>query len=91
MNEEYKKISPTEVEVSTTTVEKVVINLDGLLYELDSLERTKVNNLEDVAARNADIDGMIADLTDKIAKARAAGIKTAAEANPVREIPLIKP
>lgn len=77
--EEITKKDEGSIEIASTEIKTVVVDLDSLIYDRDSLVRTIENNYNDMVATNAKIQTQVDELNAKIAKAIELGVKTDAE------------
>lgn len=77
MQEKVKKIDndTAEITVTKTVVEKQVVNLSSLIYERDSLVRTKNMETDEFNLRMNKIDMLISDMNDKIKALTDIGLK----------------
>jgi len=73
--EKYIKIDNHTVKIEVTKVEEVLIDLEQLEYDKDSLIRTMQANLDEVNQKNAGIQTMIDKIDQKITEIKKLGVK----------------
>ena len=68
------KLDSHSVEVTTTKETKIIIHLDTLEFERESLVRNQAENLAEAESKNAEIQSMIDTLDAKIAQIKGLGV-----------------
>jgi uncharacterized protein YeaC (DUF1315 family) len=77
--EEIKKLDDNKIEIETTETKSEVIDIDTLIYDKDSLERTIEANIVEMTKVNTAIQNQIDEIDAKLTRAKELGVKTDGE------------